>query len=428
MSGGSSRGDELATRLPLPLAQLYRRASNAKTALDRHHHAYYLAEATLKLAACARIGVALASGLEPRSTLAHALEQLCLPSVGHWVGFLREAAESLRGRSDAALLPLVATSEALLRDEALPLVRAFAERAAAKGGEGHAAIATEKARNAAGHGILGFFNLVAAYRNQVFGHGAQRIPAFYEELGPLLLDATCEVLERDCLFGGLTLAVARLAPEASGGQPEVEWQGLKGLGSFTLARESVGPEPGAVRPAPGEVYFVGRGARVPLHPLVVYQEDRAERERVGFLNRTLLRRDGEEVRRVEHLDYATGDLLSGIDAREALATLLARLRGRAATASDVDRLAQASQAEPQESDTAAPSGETFIGDFEIEGELGRGGMAIVYRARQRSLNRRVALKVLPPALAADPVALARFRREIAALARADHPNLVKILT
>jgi len=55
-------------------------------------------------------------------------------------------------------------------------------------------------------------------------------------------------------------------------------------------------------------------------------------------------------------------------------------------------------------------------------------MGVVYRARQRSLNRRVALKVLPPALAGDPVALARFRREIAALARADHPNLVKILT
>jgi WD40 repeat protein/serine/threonine protein kinase len=55
-------------------------------------------------------------------------------------------------------------------------------------------------------------------------------------------------------------------------------------------------------------------------------------------------------------------------------------------------------------------------------------MGIVYKARQRSLNRWVALKVLPPGLAADPVALARFRREIAALERCEHPNLVKILT
>ena len=55
-------------------------------------------------------------------------------------------------------------------------------------------------------------------------------------------------------------------------------------------------------------------------------------------------------------------------------------------------------------------------------------MGVVYRARQRSLNRTVALKVLPPSMAADPVSLGRFRREIAALARCDHPNLVKILT
>src|SRR5262249_46329388 len=79
-------------------------------------------------------------------------------------------------------------------------------------------------------------------------------------------------------------------------------------------------------------------------------------------------------------------------------------------------------------DGAAPAAGETIGDFTLEGELGRGGMGVVYRARQRSLNRQVALKVLPPALAADPVSLARFRREIAALARADHPNLVKILT
>ena len=55
-------------------------------------------------------------------------------------------------------------------------------------------------------------------------------------------------------------------------------------------------------------------------------------------------------------------------------------------------------------------------------------MGVVYRARQRSLNRTVALKVLPPSMAADPVSLGRFRREIAALARCEHPNLVKILT
>ncbi|HRI63110.1 MAG TPA: serine/threonine-protein kinase, partial [Polyangium sp.] len=68
-----------------------------------------------------------------------------------------------------------------------------------------------------------------------------------------------------------------------------------------------------------------------------------------------------------------------------------------------------------------------LGDFELLGELGRGSMGIVYKARQRSLRRFVALKVLPPSMHADPVARKRFAREIAALARCDHPNVVKIL-
>jgi hypothetical protein len=173
--------------------------------------------------------------------------------------------------------------------------------------------------------------------------------------------------------------------------------------------------------------------RVLLHPLVVYLEDRTERERVGFLNRTVTRRKAEgsaaveEVRRCEYLDYATGDQLREVDARHELTRLLARLRGQDVHESDVDRLAAASQAEPSEQPPSLEAG-VVIGDFELEGELGRGGMGIVYKARQRSLNRYVALKVLPPALAADPVTLARFRREIAALARCEHPNLVKILT
>ena len=69
-----------------------------------------------------------------------------------------------------------------------------------------------------------------------------------------------------------------------------------------------------------------------------------------------------------------------------------------------------------------------IGDFELLGELGRGGWAVVYKARQASLGRIVALKVLDPGRSADAAAVARFRREIAALGRCDHPGVVKVLT
>src|SRR5512146_1920449 len=54
-------------------------------------------------------------------------------------------------------------------------------------------------------------------------------------------------------------------------------------------------------------------------------------------------------------------------------------------------------------------------------------MGVVHLARQESVGRLVALKMLPPALADDAVAVARFQREISALARCDHPNVVKIL-
>jgi tetratricopeptide (TPR) repeat protein len=67
-------------------------------------------------------------------------------------------------------------------------------------------------------------------------------------------------------------------------------------------------------------------------------------------------------------------------------------------------------------------------EFEILAEIGRGGMGVVYLARQLSLGRHVALKMLPDELTEHEVALARFRREIRALGRCDHPNVVKVLS
>ncbi len=67
-----------------------------------------------------------------------------------------------------------------------------------------------------------------------------------------------------------------------------------------------------------------------------------------------------------------------------------------------------------------------LGDYTLRRQIGRGGMGVVYDAWQNSMDRQVALTVLPAGLAADEKTFTRFMREAKTAGKLDHPNVVAV--
>jgi len=67
-----------------------------------------------------------------------------------------------------------------------------------------------------------------------------------------------------------------------------------------------------------------------------------------------------------------------------------------------------------------------LGQYEIQEEIGRGGMASVYSAKQKSMGRTVAVKVLPRNLMHDPSFFERFEREVDVISTLEHPHILPI--
>ena len=121
--------------------------------------------------------------------------------------------------------------------------------------------------------------------------------------------------------------------------------------------------------------------------------------------------------------------------QEALAGRASRSGRRAAAVSRQPAAAARRDArhagDPYDVEPAMPASMTApsarqIGDYRIVREIGRGGMGIVYEAHQKSLNRHVALKILPFAAVLDQRQIARFRNEAQAAAQLHHPHIVPV--
>jgi eukaryotic-like serine/threonine-protein kinase len=416
---------EYLVRLPLPLAQLYDRAHNAKDPRARYDNTFYLFEVLIKLAAAPAIACYLHEVGQKAShskALDRILAQLALPSLGQWVGMLRELARHFGQRPDASSHPLGHLWDQLdkaRRDR--PALLALYRRVK-HGADGQPG-------NDQSCSLLNLFDALVQYRNDVIGHGGPRFDSFFtSEMGPLLFPAANEILAEDT-FNPLGPRGSRLVyvnaelRQLDEGRVEVGLRELIGKDGERAAPISMGRSEAAA--LAGRVAVVWPGWPVPLRldPLLLYREGERSSDML-FLNRDV------NGRQVQYLNYSTGRTERDRTTAPALAALLSRITGREVGEAQLEAFAEQSRAAtPSVESLFQPTepGSRVLGEYEILAEIGRGGMGVVFLARQLSLGRLVALKMLPADLAGDEVALSRFKRELRLLARCDHPNIVMIL-
>src|SRR5262249_9126205 len=135
------------------------------------------------------------------------------------------------------------------------------------------------------------------------------------------------------------------------------------------------------------------------------------------------------ARLVEPLRPAAQAAQGQADIRAGAAATLALGEGPGPLApATVDQPHGPADADDSEADAELPRGTRgrYFGDYELRRILGTGGMGVVYRAKQLSLNRHVALKMIRAGAWAGEDEVRRFRNEAEAVANLDHPQIVTI--
>jgi hypothetical protein len=330
--------EDLVRELPLPLAQLYRRAHNASAPLERHQATYYCWEAGLKLlASAALLEYAGRGGGDPAVTAR--LGNLARPSLGHWWEFVHQLVPHLAEPPGG---PFAQVKEGLLgRTQSLPTSAALlaALRGALK----------QEVRRDKRWTVRELFDTLIQYRNVEVGHGSlgMRAEEFYGRMADALLAALPELFRRlDVLAGGRLVYVSEVSRDA-GGSWVVELLELVG----ETARRAPAlrlRQGGEGLPVPKRLYVrraVTAAGEMPslasLHPLVIYEE---RARAVFFLN---AQRGGDEV---EYLDYVDGEHLAREDLAADHRVLMAKVLRAPVDAERLRTLAAGARGE----DAAAP--------------------------------------------------------------------------
>jgi serine/threonine protein kinase len=414
MAGDSDAAEELIRRLPLPLAKLYRHATNAKSSLERHQAAYFLFEAGLKLLAVSAVASYAAQRTDdPQIT--KQLETLSRPSLGEWRKYVR------------LLVPLLAADPGFAAIKQM-LERSRDDLPRAAGLDAVLREVTEKKFGARSTVRLNeLFDRLVTYRNLELGHGASglRVEAFYGRMERSLLAGIPEILGRlDVLAGRRLIYIADVTLRPSGNWL-VERFELIGEMPRRLEPLELQPTEAGRSLAPGRVYLEGNDAQqqtaaanTPLYPLVIFDSKANE---LLFLNAQ------RGKLRCDYLCYSSGEVQQNDELGGQMGDLSTRIFGKPA---DSQQAAPSTVPPPRaEEKTAAPDEHApleTIGEFELISKLGQGGMGIVYRAWQPSVGRQVALKCL--LRTGDAKSAERFAREYRALGRVDDPHLVKVYT
>lgn len=403
-------------RLPLPLAQLYKRAHNGKDPRSQHDNAYYFFEVLIKLMSCTLLTSYIGDsqrGESQSQAVDREIANLRRASIGHWVAMLRVLARHFGQGAGAASHPLGHLWEQLNEKHRSisGLTRLYQRiKNRVDGSPANDRTCT----------ITQLFDALPHYRTDTIGHAASRSEAFYaDDLGPLLYDAMSELVAPDMLH-----------PIGPAGSRLVFVTDLRGVGQERYEmglRELVGSE--STRAAPlildsdqakqfdpqrVAVLWPGHATPMRLDPLVIFRE-RELGEEILFANAY------RGARRAEYLGYSTGRIEVDTELGEAMGSLLDVVAPRGDKRDDEEPAAATSAAPPTD------PARQIVGEYELLAEVGKGGMGVVYLARQLTLDRVVALKMLSPDLIGDEIALARFRREMRALGRCDHRNIIKLL-